>query len=78
MRYEITIDKYRLRWNKNKNIHRLYGPAGELSGGKLWFKNGKYHRLDGPAVEYEDGRKYWYRDGILYAEEEFNREKYEI
>lgn len=39
-----------------------------------WYKNGKLHRKDGPAVEYADGRQYWYINGELITEEEFNKQ----
>jgi len=50
----LEINKYgdRFWFNKNRNLHRLDGPATERNDGtKTWYKNGKKHRLDGPAVE---------------------------
>jgi hypothetical protein len=51
-------------WYKEGNLHRLDGPAIELSDGtKYWYKEGEYHRLNGPAIELSDGTKYWYKEG---------------
>lgn len=44
MRYEIIIDGHSLRWWKNLNRHRLYGPAVEWSECiKSWYIEGKYY-----------------------------------
>ena len=39
-----------------------------------WFNlNGEHHREDGPAVEYTNGDKYWFINGKLLTETEFNQ-----
>lgn len=41
MKYRIKIDEYYIDWFKNKQLHRLYGPASEYAEGyRLWYKNG--------------------------------------
>ena len=36
----------------NKELHRVDGPAVELSDGtRLWYQHGELHRVDGPAIE---------------------------
>lgn len=74
MRYRIRTMDDSISWSKNKNLHRLYGPAVQwIFGGKEWYKNNKLHRKDGPAREFSNGYKYWWIDGHLYSEEEFKR-----
>ena len=60
------------RWrNKNGKLHRLDGPAVELSnGGKRWYLNGRLHREGGPAVEHSDGHKEWWLNGIPFKTKE--------
>ena len=53
-------------WFKKGKLHRLDGPAKELSGEKFWYKEGVLHRLDGPAYESIDGSKSWYKEGKLH------------
>ena len=54
----ILVTEYR---NKNKQLHRLDGPAVERADGtKFWFVSDKRHRLDGPAVEWWHGGKEWW------------------
>ena len=62
----IEVDKYGTisYYNKANQLHRLDGPAVELSDGtKKWYQNGKYHRLDGPARELSNGYKEWWQNG---------------
>jgi hypothetical protein len=73
----LKIDPFGNKWwkNKQRELHRLDGPAVEyLSGRKEWWENGKLHREDGPAILYKDGGKSWFLDDILYRskEEYFN------
>lgn len=35
-------------------------------------KDGLLHREDGPAVEWADGFKFWYLNGEIKTEQEFN------
>jgi len=57
-------DKYYYKDREMTMLHRLDGPAVELSDGdKAWWVDGKRHRLDGPASEYADGTKAWWVDG---------------
>ncbi|NVM34060.1 MAG: hypothetical protein HWN81_00595 [Candidatus Lokiarchaeota archaeon] len=54
-------------YNRNKELHRLDGPAVEFADGdKYWYVEGKRHRLDGPAVEWADGDKEWYVEDKLH------------
>lgn len=65
-------DKFYYKDREMKILHRLDGPAVELSNGiKFWYVNGEAHRLDGPAVEYPNGCKSWYINGEKLSEEEF-------
>jgi hypothetical protein len=51
-------------WYKEGNLHRIDGPAIELSdGSKHWYKKNKLHRINGPAIELSDGAKFWYKEG---------------
>ena len=38
-----------------------------------WYLNGELHRVDGPAVENADGTKFWFLNGKLFTESEFNK-----
>ena len=39
-----------------------------------WYNlNGKLHREDGPAIEDANGDKYWFINGKLLTETEFNQ-----
>jgi len=60
-------------FNKNRDLHRINGPAIEWSSGsKYWYRNDKLHRDNGPAIEWSSGHKEWWINGIKYTEEEFN------
>ena len=37
-----------------------------------WRLNGLRHREDGPAIECANGNKYWYLNGELLTDAEFN------
>ena len=63
------VDKYgTIRYyNKERQLHRLDGPAVEYNdGSKEWYQNGNLHRLDGPARENSNGHKAWYQNGELH------------
>jgi hypothetical protein len=63
-------DEQTIYLNNNHQLHRVDGPAIELSGGtKSWFLNGNYHRVDGPAIEYFNGSKEWYLNGQRHRED---------
>ncbi len=67
--YKVTVDEDKtIRWYNDKGeLHRLDGPAVEMTdGSKLWYVDGKIHRLDGPAIECPDGYKQWYVDDKLH------------
>jgi hypothetical protein len=67
--YKVTVDEDKtIRWyNDKEKLHRLDGPAIEMTdGSKLWYVDGKIHRLDGPAIECPDGYKQWYVDDKLH------------
>jgi len=71
--YEVEVYRSATYWKQNGKLHRLDGPAVELSSGtKSWLQNGLLHRLDGPAIEWFDGVKEWYIDGVELTETEFN------
>ena len=56
--------------NWDKELHRLDGPAIELSNVyKAWYIDDKRHRIDGPAAEYADGSKFWWVDGKRHKED---------
>jgi hypothetical protein len=65
------VDEFGIKeWKLNGKLHRLDGPAIELSNGtKLWYVGGNLHRLDGPAVEWLDGTKDWFINGKCYYTE---------
>lgn len=42
-------------------------------GYKSWWLNDKRHREDGPALTHSDGRVFWYLNGELLTEQEFNK-----
>jgi hypothetical protein len=59
--------------NKQRELHRLDGPAVEyVNGYKEWWQNGCLHREDGPAILYDDdgGSKSWFLNDILYRAKE--------
>jgi hypothetical protein len=65
----IKINKLKIRWYKNGQIHREDGPAvEEINGDKSWYKNDLLHREDGPAIECADGSKRWYKNDLLHRE----------
>ena len=50
-------------YNKQGQLHRVYGPAVEYSDGyRAWCQNGLLHRVDGPAIEFASGRREWYQN----------------
>ena len=54
-------------YNKQGQIHRVYGPAVKYADGThAWFQNGQLHRWYGPAIEYADGGRTWYQNGVLH------------
>ena len=62
-------------FNEKDELHRVHGPAIIYpSCGEIWFRNGKRHRIDGPAVIFPDATAIWYIAGIVYAEEDFNKQ----
>ena len=52
-------------YNKQDQMHRVFGPAVEYSDGGRheWWQNGLPHRLDGPAIECTDGYRAWFQNG---------------
>jgi hypothetical protein len=65
----LTIDENGDKYWRNKKgkLHRIDGPAIELTNGtKYWYQNGVLHRIDGPAVEYGNGNKAWWQNGKLH------------
>ena len=75
---EVKIDRYGTKkYYKNGKLHRLNGPAIELScGDKYWYYEGMLHRLNGPAIEGSNGWKDWYYEGRLItnsSQEDFER-----
>jgi len=66
-------ESYRM-WHRNGMLHRKYGPAYECdSGTNCWYYKGKLHRDGGlPAKEYSNGRKEWYKHGVLQKIEHSN------
>ena len=63
-------------YNASGKLHRVHGPAFESPGGhqRSWYQNGRRHRVDGPAVEYSDGSKFWYINGTLLTEAEWQQQ----
>ena len=69
--HNLTKRVFEFQWcriieyrNKNKQLHRLDGPAYiSLGGYKEWRIKGKLHRLDGPAIEKTNGDKEWWVKG---------------
>lgn len=57
----------RREWHKDGGRHRDYDlPAVIGPNGKFWYKNGLLHRDNGePAIVYFDGKKQWFRNGIM-------------
>ncbi len=67
MGLRIEENGYREWQNSEGQLHRIDGPARELSdGSKEWWINGKYHRTDGPACEDINGDKEWWVNGKLH------------
>ena len=73
LKYRIEVDECGTRryYNDAGQLHRIDGPAVEMSdGGKSWYQNGMLHRIDGPAYECFDSfrynSKYWYQNGLLH------------
>ena len=73
--YTVIVDEYGYTmWYFNDRLHRVDGPAVELSDGyKTWYLNGKPHRTDGPAIERTDGFKAWWLDGVEMTEEQHHQ-----
>ena len=71
--YTVRVYKDRIEYrNKGGKLHRLDGPAIEISNGyKAWYVEGKRHRLDGPAIEDSDGYRAWYVEGNKLTEQQF-------
>ena len=70
-RIEVDMSGSRRYYNDAGQLHRIDGPAVEMSdGGKSWYQNGLRHRMDGPAYECFDSfrynSKYWYQNGKLH------------
>lgn len=60
------------RWFLNGSPHRKNGPAViHINGGQRWYFNGRLHRIGGPAIE-DEGKKYWFIDGVEYTEFDYN------
>lgn len=60
------------KYDPNKVLHRLDGPAvEEEDGGTWWFEDDTYHRLDGPAIELSDGSKLYYINNEFLLEQEW-------
>jgi hypothetical protein len=56
------------RWYLHNKLHRVDGPAIELSSGhKQWRLNDKLHRVDGHALEYANGTKEWWLNNKHYS-----------
>ena len=74
-RIEVDMSGSRRYYNDAGQLHRIDGPAVEMSdGGKSWYQNGLRHRTDGPAIEWANGTKRWYINGVRLTEAEFNQE----
>jgi hypothetical protein len=70
------IDEWKVKyWFKDNQLHRPDGPAVECPNGiTQWYQDGKPHRLNGPALDGpEDSHKYWYIEGVVATEQEFNQ-----
>jgi hypothetical protein len=53
-----------------RRLHRVDGPARELSNGnKAWYQFGQMHRADGPAFTQPNGLKLWFLGGELHRDE---------
>ena len=60
-------------YNRQGQLHRVYGPAIEHSDGyRVWYQDGLPHRIGGPAVEY-DGYCAWYINGKALTEAEWQQ-----
>jgi hypothetical protein len=69
-------DIYGTYYYLNSKLHRIDGPAIDVSLYKEWWQNGLRHRLNGPAYENIYGEKQWYYEGKRIdckSQEEFER-----
>ena len=62
--------------NKNKKLHRLYGPAyiSEMFGVEGWYKDGELHRIDGPAVNCIARPKEYWIGGQKWSPKRYKKE----
>jgi hypothetical protein len=57
--------------DKNKELHRLNGPAVISEKRQIWWKHGKRHRLDGPAIIDGDYQRWYINGEYFYLETEY-------
>lgn len=76
MQLRKEIDRYGdiSYYNKDNQLHRIYGPAIISGNYQLWLFNGKMHRIGGPARIYPSGATAWYIYGIEYSEDNYWKE----
>ena len=62
----VDTDGTAYYYNKQGQLHRVYGPAVEYSdGSRAWWQNGRLHRIDSPAVMHGNGGRHeWWQNGL--------------
>lgn len=71
---EINKQGTKRYFNKQGQMHRVYGPAYiGPSGAEEWYYQGVKHRIDGPAATYSN-TKHFFLDGKHYKEEKYWKE----